>query len=251
MSGHSHWSRIKRKKAVVDARRGAAWSKLSKNITIACRFGGGNADMNPRLRLAIEKGRAANMTRDAIEKAIKKGTGELGGNDLEELVYEGYGPGGVAILCQAATDNRNRTAPEIKKIFERHNGNMGASNCVAWMFSQKGVINVETKAADEDTLMEIALEAGADDVRLEGEVFEITCEVSALDAVQEALKKREIAVESADISMIPSSSVTVDRHTGPQVMALLEELDEHDDVQSVSSNSEIPDDVLAEMEKGA
>lgn len=251
MSGHSHWSRIKRKKAVVDARRGAAWSKLSKNITIACRFGGGNPDMNPRLRLAIEKGRAANMTRDSIEKAIKKGTGELGGDAIEELVYEGYGPGGVAILCQAATDNRNRTAPEIKKIFERHNGNLGASHCVAWMFSQKGVVNVETKAADEDTLMEIALEAGADDVRLEGDVFEITCDVSALDAVQEALKNREIAVESADICMIPSSSVIVDRDTAPKVIALLEELDEHDDVQSVSSNSEIPDEVIAEIEKSA
>lgn len=250
MAGHSHWSRIKRKKAVVDARRGAVWSKLSKNITVACRLGGGDADMNPRLRLAIEKARAANMTRDGIEKAIKKGAGELGGNAFEELVYEGYGPGGIAILCQAATDNRNRTAPEIKQIFERYNGNLGASNCVAWMFVQKGVVSVETKATDEDALMEIALEAGAEDVKADGDVFEITCEVSALHAVQEALKKHDVPTESADIAMIPSSLMKVDRAVASKLLGLIEKLEEHDDVQNVSTNLDISDEIMAEIEKG-
>jgi YebC/PmpR family DNA-binding regulatory protein len=249
MSGHSHWARIKRKKATVDQRRGATWSKLAKNITVAARIGGGNPDLNPRLRLAIDKGRAANMTRDTIDKAIKKGTGELAGEALEELIYEGYGPGGVAIFCQATTDNRNRTAPEIKKIFERHGGNLGATNCVAWMFTQKGVVNVPTGAVDEETLMEIVLEAGAEDVQTQGDVYEVTCEVGALSSVQNAIGARDIPVESADISMIPSSTIKVDAGTARKLVALLEELDEHDDVQSVSDNSDISEEIMAQLER--
>jgi YebC/PmpR family DNA-binding regulatory protein len=249
MSGHSHWARIKRKKAVTDARRGTAWSKLARNVTVAARIGGGDPDMNPRLRLAIDKARAANMTRDTIDKAIKKGTGELEGEAFEELVYEGYGPAGVAILCQAATDNRNRTAPEIRKIFERHGGKLGATNCVAWMFSQKGIVNVPIGAADEDTVLEVALEAGADDVKTQGDMFEVTCEVGALSDVQNALKAREIPVDSADISMVPSSTTPVAAGDARKIIALLEELDEHDDVVSVSDNSDIPEEIMAQLVK--
>ena len=250
MSGHSHWARIKRKKATTDQRRGVAWSKLARNITVAARMGGGDPDMNPRLRLAIDKGRAANMTRDTIDKAIKKGTGELAGEAIEELVYEGYAPGGVAIFCQAATDNRNRTAPEIKKIFERHGGNLGASNCVAWMFSQKGVVTVPASATDEETLVEVVLEAGAEDVEAQGDMYEVTCEVNALAEVQRALAAREVPVESADISMVPANTIPVDQDTARKLMNLLEELDEHDDVQSVSDNSDIPEEIMAQLEKG-
>ncbi len=249
MAGHSHWSTIKRKKAVVDARRGKAWGKLSKNITVAARMGGGNPEMNPRLRLAIDKAKAANMTRDTIDKAIKKGTGELEGEDLVELVYEGYGPGGVAILCQATTDNRHRTAPEIKKIFERRGGNLGATNCVAWMFEQKGVIIVAASAADEDTLMELVLEAGGDDVRPDEDVYELRCEVSALTAVENALKARGVPTQSVDIAMLPLNTIEVDSENAAKVLALLEDLDNHDDVQNVYSNSDIPDEVIAEMGK--
>ena len=249
MSGHSHWARIKRKKAVTDARRGTAWSKLARNVTVAARMGGGDPDMNPRLRLAIDKARAANMTRDTIDKAIKKGTGELEGESFEELVYEGYGPAGVAILCQAATDNRNRTAPEIRKIFERHGGKLGATNCVAWMFSQKGIVNVPIGATDEDTVLEVALEAGADDVKTQGDMFEVTCEVGALSDVQNALKAREIPVDSADISMVPSSTTPVAASDAKKIIALLEELDEHDDVVSVSDNSDIPEEIMAQLVK--
>lgn len=249
MSGHSHWARIKRKKAVTDARRGTAWSKLARNVTVAARMGGGDPDMNPRLRLAVDKARAANMTRDTIEKAIKKGTGELEGESIEELVYEGYGPGGVAILCQAATDNRNRTAPEIKKIFERHGGKLGATNCVAWMFSQKGIVNVPVGATDEDTVLEVALEAGAEDVKTQGDMFEVACEIGVLSDVQNALKTREIPVDSADITMVPSSTTPVAAGEARKIIALLEELDEHDDVVSVSDNSDIPEEIMALLVK--
>ncbi|UCG34312.1 MAG: YebC/PmpR family DNA-binding transcriptional regulator [Phycisphaerales bacterium] len=249
MSGHSHWARIKRKKAVTDARRGTAWSKLARNVTVAARIGGGDPDMNPRLRLAIDKARAANMTRDTIEKAIKKGSGELEGETFEELVYEGYGPAGVAILCQAATDNRNRTAPEIKKIFERHGGKLGATNCVAWMFSQKGIVNVPVSVTDEDTLLEVVLEAGAEDVKTQGDVFEVTCEVGALSDVQNALKGREIPIDSTDISMVPASTIPVAAGEAKKLIALLEELDEHDDVESVSDNSDIPEEIMAQLVK--
>jgi YebC/PmpR family DNA-binding regulatory protein len=248
MSGHSHWSTIKRKKAAVDAKRGKLWSKLSRNVMIAARLGGGDPEMNPRLRLATDKARAANMTRDAIDKAIKKGTGELEGETYEELLFEGYGPGGVAILCQGATDNRNRTAPEIKKIFERRGGNLGGANCVAWMFEQKGLIHIKTGAVDEDTLLEVVLEAGGDDVQVDGKVYEVTSDIGALSAVQQALGNREIPVLDADISMVPANYVVVDENSARKLFALLEELDDHDDVQNVYNNADIPDDVLARLE---
>lgn len=247
MAGHSHWARIKRKKGVTDARRGRLWSKLSRDIIMAARAGGGDAGMNPRLRLAIDKAKGANMPKDTIDNAIKKGSGELGGVAYEEVAYEGYGAGGVAVLCHAATDNRNRTSGELRKIFERAGGNLGATNCVAWMFAQRGVITVSGSAVDEDTLMEIVLEAGADDVKNDEGQWEITCEPDAFESVLEALKTRDLPVESKDLSMVPSTNITLDAETGRKVLRLIEALDEHEDVQNVYSNFEIPENVMAEM----
>jgi YebC/PmpR family DNA-binding regulatory protein len=250
MAGHSHWARIKRKKAVVDSRRGRLWSKLGKGITVAARLGGGELDANPRLRLAIDKARGANMPKDTIEKAIKKGTGELAGEALEEIIYEGYGPGGAAILCQVLTDNRNRTAPEIKKLLERAGGNLGSTNCVAWMFQQKGVVNVDAALTTEDALMEAVLDAGADDVKQVGGVFEVTCEASRFEAVVSALETAGIPTLSAELSMVPSATVTLDAQAGRRILRLMEELDDHEDVQNVYSNFDIPDAVMAELETG-
>lgn len=250
MAGHSHWARIKRKKATVDSRRGRLWSKLGKTITVAARLGGADPDANPRLRLAMDKARNANMPKDTMEKAIKKGTGELAGESLEEIIYEGYGPGGAAILCQALTDNRNRTGPEIKKLLERCGGNLGSSNCVAWLFNQKGVFTVEAKDASEEALMEAVLDAGADDVRAVGNAFEITCEAADFERVRSALAANDIPTQSAEISMVPSATVTLDAGAGRRILRLLEELDDHDDVQNVYSNFDIPDAVMAELEPG-
>jgi YebC/PmpR family DNA-binding regulatory protein len=247
MAGHSHWARIKRKKAVVDSRRGRLWSKLGKDIAVAARMGGGDPNANPRLRLALEKARAGNMPKDTVEKAIKKGTGELSSAALEEVVYEGYGPGGAAILCQALTDNRNRTSPEIKKLFERANGNLGATNCVAWQFNQKGVLTVDQAGVCEDDLMEAVLDAGAEDVRPAGSVFEITCDPAAFEAVRAALEAKGIATQSADISMVPTATVELDAEAGRRILRLMEELDDHDDVQNVYSNFDIPEHVMAEL----
>lgn len=250
MSGHSHWSSIKHKKAAVDTKRGKLWSKLSKNIIVAARGGGGDADMNPRLRLAIDKAKGANMPKDTIEKAVKKGTGELGGISYEEITYEGYGPSGVAIMTQVLTDNRNRTAPEIKKLFERSGGNMGTTNSVAWMFSLKGLFVIADKEVTEDALMEIALEAGAEDIQHEGEFFTVTTDPNAYDAVKAALAEGEIPVQNGELSMIPSTTVTLDAENGKRVLRLMEALDDHDDVQNVYANFDISDDVMAEIAGG-
>lgn len=249
MSGHSKWSTIKHKKAALDARRGKAWSKLSKAIIAAAGIGGGSPADNPRLRLAIDKAKDANMPKDTIEKAIKKGTGELEGESYEEINYEGYGPSGVAIMCRVLTDNRQRTAPEIRKIFERGGGNIGTPNCVAWMFQQKGVIVVAAGDCDEDRLMEIALEAGAEDVVSSEMVREVTCAPDAFEAVKAAVKAAGIEMQSADISMMAASQVTLDLQAAQKVMKLIEALEEHDDVESVSSNFDLPDAVLRELAK--
>jgi YebC/PmpR family DNA-binding regulatory protein len=247
MAGHSHWAKIKRTKAVVDARRGRLWSKLARDIIMAARHGGGDPDMNARLRLAIDKAKAANMPRDTIENAVKKGTGELAGQALEEVLYEGYGPGGVAIMCHAVTDNRTRTAPEIKKIFERYGGNFGAANSVAWMFKLKGVLTVAAAAVEEDRLIEITLEHGAEDVVRDADSFEVTCPPEAFEAVKKGLETSGITVQSADLQHVASSTVTLDTEKARTALKLLEALDEHDDVQSVSSNMEISDAVMATL----
>ena len=249
MSGHSHWARIKRAKAATDAKRGRVWSKLARRIIVAAKGGGGNPEENLTLRYAIDDAKGANMPKDTIEKAIKKGTGELGGQQYEQILYEGYGPGGVAFLVDCLTDNRNRTAPEMRKIFERAGGQLGSSNCVAWMFEQKGTLVVSEEAADEDTLMEIALDAGADDVRAEGDLFQIICDVSAFSALKQALADKAVETVSAEIGMVPTNTVPVDAVKAAKILGLMEALEEHDDVQNVFANFDIPDDVMSELEK--
>jgi YebC/PmpR family DNA-binding regulatory protein len=248
MAGHSHWARIKRAKASNDARRGKVWSKLSRAIIVAARNGGSDPDTNLALRYAIDAAKADNMPKDTIERAIKKGAGGLDGARFEELLYEGYGPGGAAIICSVLSDNRNRTAPEIKRIFEQRGGNLGATNCVGWMFESRGVIIVSADAADEESLTDLALEAGADDLRQDDGAFELTCDPSAFDGLRKALADADIKFESAEVSMIPSSNVTLAGDEARKMIGLIEGLEDHDDVQKVYSNCEISD---ADMEKYA
>ncbi len=249
MAGHSHWANIQHKKARVDAKRGKIWTKIARQIVVSAKNGGGDVDNNPGLRLLVDKARAANMPKDTIERSIKKGTGELAGENLEEVIYEGYGPSGVAVMCNALTDNRNRTAPEIKKIFERAGGNLGTSNCVAWMFEQKGTFAISADATTEEQLVEVALEAGADDVAHDGELFEVTCSPGNFQDVKAALDTAEVKYEQADIVMLPTTTVKLENADGAKkVLRLMETLDDHDDIQSVSANFDIPDDVMSQME---
>jgi len=247
MAGHSHWAGIKHKKALVDAKRGKLWSKLSKAIIIAAKMGGGDMDVNFRLRAAVDAAKAVSMPKDNIARAIKKGTGELDGGNFEEVVYEGYGPAGVAVLCECLTDNRNRTAPEIRKAFEVAGGKLGSTNCVAWNFEKKGLFVIAGDKADEDGLMEIALDAGADDVAASGDKFEVTCEVSEYKAVSDALAAAEIETEVSELALIPKDTVDLEADTARKVLKLMEKLDDHDDVQNVSANFNIPDDVMAAL----
>ena len=248
MSGHSHWAGIKYKKAATDAKRGKAWSKIARMIIVAAKSGGGDPSANLSLRYAIDKAKAASMPKDTIEKAIKKGTGEVEGVTFEEVLYEGYGPGGVAIMVEALTDNRNRTTPEIKRVFERHGCSLGASGCVNWMFSKKGLITVNTASAGEEQLLEIALSAGADDMRTVGDVFEITCEPGAYEALKKALQEKEIATEVAEISMVPQNTIAIDdEQTAKKIISLMEDFEDHDDVQNVYANFDIPDEIMARM----
>jgi YebC/PmpR family DNA-binding regulatory protein len=249
VSGHSKWSTIKHKKAALDAKRGKAWSKVARAVTIAAKTGGGNPNDNPRLRLAVDKAKAVNMPKDTIEKAIKKGTGELEGESYEDVLYEGYGPGGVAVMCRAMTDNRNRTSAEIKKIFDLAGGNLGPTNCVAFQFSQKGIIVVGTEDATEDQIMEIALEAGADDVDSSDVIHEITTAAEALETVKGALEQAEIKTQSADLAMVAANNIMLDLSAARKVMRLIDNLEDHDDVDAVYSNSDIPEDVLAELSR--
>ena len=245
MSGHSHWAGIKHKKAAVDAKRGKLWSKLARALIVAAKAGGGDPAQNLALRYAIDKAKAANMPKDTIAKAIKKGTGEVEGVSFEEVLYEGYGPGGVAVMMDALTDNRNRTTPEIKRLFEKHGGALGASGCVSWMFSKKGLITVGTDKTDEDELLEIALGAGADDMQNTGTIFEITCDTGAYDKLKAALKEKEIAVEVAEISMVAQNNVPVtDEGTARKVIGMMEAFEDHDDVQNVYANFDIPDEIV-------
>ncbi|MEW6197361.1 MAG: YebC/PmpR family DNA-binding transcriptional regulator [Planctomycetota bacterium] len=250
MAGHSHWARIKRAKSVTDARRGRVWSRLSRGIIVAARQGGGDPDSNLALRYAIDAARDANMPKDTIERAIKKGTGEIGGAALEELVFEGYGPGGAAVLCRVLTDNRNRTAPEIKRIFEMHGGNVGSANCVAWMFTKRGVFVVAASQTDEDTLTGIALESGADDVQSLGDAFELTCDPTAFGAVRQALEAAGIKPESAEVSMVASSQVNLAGAEAERMLKLIEALEDHDDVQAVHSNFEVSEADMTRLSGG-
>jgi YebC/PmpR family DNA-binding regulatory protein len=250
MSGHSHWATIKHKKAQVDAKRGKIWSKLAKAVIIAAKMGGGDPDMNFRLRAAIDAAKAAGMPKDNITRAIKRGTGELAGEVIEEVTYEGYGPGGVAVLCECLTDNRNRTASEIRKIFDLSDGKLGGAGSVAWMFESKGYFLISGDKADEDRLMELALDAGADDVKRSGDKFEITCDPASYRKVSEALAGAGIEAESSQIARVAKNTVELDADTAQKVLKLMDRLDDHDDVQNVSVNFNIPDDVMAALDKG-
>ena len=248
MSGHSHWAGIKHKKAAVDAKRGKAWSKISRMIIVAAKQGGGDPSANLTLRYAIDKAKAANMPKDTIEKAIKKGTGELEGTSFEEVLYEGYGQNGVAIMVEALTDNRNRTGPEMKRMFEKHGGSLGTSGCVNWMFTKKGLITVSAANTDEEQLLEIALSAGADDMQAVGEVFEITCEPGAYEELKKTLQEKEIPIEIAEISMVPQSTIDItDEHTAKRIISLMEAFEDHDDVQNTYANFDIPEEIIAQI----
>jgi YebC/PmpR family DNA-binding regulatory protein len=245
MAGHSHWARIKRKKGVNDARRGRLWSKLARNVIVAARSGGGDPSQNLALRYAVDKAKDANMPKDTIENAIRKGAGDTEGVHFDQVTYEGYGPGGVAVMCECLTDNRNRTAPELKKIFERSGGNLGTTGCVAWVFTPKGVITVAADAVREEQIIEVALESGAEDYQRVGDTWEITCEPHAFEPLRTALTDAGIAVESAELSKIPASTITLDAETGKKVLTLMEALEDHDDVQNVYANFDIPEDAMA------
>ena len=248
MSGHSHWAGIKHKKAANDAKRGKVWSKLARVIIVAAKAGGLDPSQNLALRYAIDKAKAANMPKDTIEKAVKKGSGQTEGVNFEEILYEGYAAGGVAIMVEALTDNRNRTAPEIKRLFERHGGSLGASGCVNWMFHKKGLITVATADAAEDELMEIAIAAGADDLQKMGEFFEITCEPAAFDKLKDVLKAKEISTSIVELSMIPQNTVPIeDEKTARKTISLMEDFDDHDDVQNVYANFFISDELAARI----
>ncbi|MCD6460750.1 YebC/PmpR family DNA-binding transcriptional regulator [bacterium] len=248
MSGHSKWASIKHKKAATDAKRGKLFSRLSKEITIAAKIGGGDLSMNPRLRTAVTAAKGANMPNDNIERAIKKGTGELPGVVYEECVYEGYGPGGVAILIETLTDNKNRTTSEIRSILSKRNGNMASANAVAWMFTKKGYFTIHKKDVDEDTLLTVVLDAGAEDVKTEDDLFEVFTQPHDFEAVSEALKDKNIPTQTAEITALPNSTVPLQEKEAKQVLDLIEVIEDHDDVQNVYANFDIPDDIMAKLE---
>jgi len=248
MAGHSHWAGIKHKKALVDAKRGKLWSKLSKAIIVAAKIGGGDPDANNRLRVAVDAAKAVSMPKDNIARAIKRGTGELDGGSLDEVLYEGYGAGGVAVLCEVLTDNRNRTASEIRKIFEISDGKLGSSGCVAWMFEKKGMFLVSDDKIDEDRLMELALDAGADDVRRDGDKFEVVCAPECYSAVSKALLEAGIEPEMSELSRLPKSTVDVtDPETARKILKLMNRLDDHEDVQNVASNFNVAEEIMAQV----
>ena len=244
MSGHSRWSQIKRKKGKADVQRGKLFSKILREITVAAKNGGGDPKGNMRLKAAIETAKEVNMPQDNIKRAIQKGTGELPGESWEEITYEGYATGGVAVMIQVLTDNRNRTAPEIRHTFEKFSGNMGSSGAVAWMFDRKGIILVDADKIGEDDLMGKALDAGATDMRRTEKVFEITTAPAEMDAVRDALVKAGVPILEAQVTYVPQSTVRVEAPTAASVMRLIEALEELDDVQSVYANYDIPDEVL-------
>lgn len=249
MAGHSHWAGIKHRKAAADAKRGRLFSKLAKFIIIAARDGGGDPDANLSLKYAIERARAGNMSKDVIERAIKRGTGELEGVQYVELVYEGFAPGKVAVVLDILTDNRNRTASELRTIFEKKGGTLGNPGTVAWMFETKGIIEVPTAAIDEDDLMEISLEAGADDVTIESDAYRVSCPPAALSAVRAALMTKDLELRTAEIMRLPTTTVRVeDREEAEKMLAFLSDLEDHEDVQRLSANFDIPDEIMASLE---
>lgn len=248
MSGHSRWSTIKHKKAASDAKKGRVWTKLIKEVTIAARMGGGDPGGNPRLRKAMDLCRGANMPQDTITRAVKKGTGELEGVSYEELTYEGVGPAGVLLLVDVVTDNRNRTAAEIRKIFEKCNGQMGGAGAAAWGFDRKGVLTLEKKAASEEQLFDLALGAGAEDIADDGDEWRVTTPPEALDPVQKALETAKVAVKNGQLQMVPKNTTQVSGGDAQSLLKLVDVLDDHDDVQNVWANFDVSEEDLAGME---
>jgi YebC/PmpR family DNA-binding regulatory protein len=244
MSGHSHWATIKHKKGAADAKKGKLFSKIARLIILAARQGGGDPKMNLKLAYALEEARAANMPKDNVERAIKRGTGELEGVIYEEVIYEGYGPGGVAFLVEALTDNKNRSASEIRKIFEGVGGNLGTTGSVRRLFERKGLIHVSAAGVSEDQLLSDVLDAGADNMEKSGEAFEITTAPADFDKVKKALAEKKYKIESSELAMIPSMSVPVDEEIGAKILRLMEALDESDDVQKIYANFELPESLL-------
>lgn len=245
MSGHSKWSSIKHKKGATDAKRGKIFTKLIKEITVAARFGGGDPAANPRLRTAIQAAKSENMPKDNIERAIKKGTGELEGVNYEESIYEGYGPGGAAIFIESLTDNKNRAVADIRHILNKAGGNLGSNGCVAWIFEKKGYIVVENDAVDEDTLMEVAIDAGAEDVREDDSNYEIITEPKDFEAVKAAIEAQSLPYIDAEITMLPQSTVNLQGNEAEQMVKLMETLEDCDDVQKVYTNADIPEELVS------
>ncbi|MBP7461687.1 MAG: YebC/PmpR family DNA-binding transcriptional regulator [Candidatus Delongbacteria bacterium] len=244
MSGHNKWSTIKRKKEKVDAQRGRVFTRLIKEITIAARLGGGDPDSNARLRTAVLSAKTQNMPADNITRAIKKGTGELPGVNYEEVLFEGYGPGGTAIMVETLTDNKNRTLPEIRHIFSKYNGNLGTSNSVAWIFSKKGLIQIPANASTEDDLLEILLEADVEDIQLEDEFFSITLPPNQFENAKELLTQKSIPISHSELSMVPQNTKKLEGREAESMLKLMDALEEQDDVQNVYSNFDIDDDAL-------
>lgn len=251
MSGHSKWSTIKRKKGALDAKRGKIFTKLIKEIQVGAKMGGGDENANPRLRSAIQAAKAANMPLINVERAIKKGTGELEGVSYEEINYEAYGPGGVAILIEVMTDNKNRTVSEIRHILTRAAGNLATSGSVAWMFEKKGIITVDKKVCTEDALLLVATDAGADDLTAEGDFYEISVEPHSFENVKKALASNSIPIAEASITMVPKNTVKVDEKLAPKILGLMESIEDHDDVQNVYANFDIDDAILSKIQENA
>ncbi|MFQ5507845.1 MAG: YebC/PmpR family DNA-binding transcriptional regulator [Leptospirillia bacterium] len=247
MAGHSKWANTKHRKAAVDAKRGKVFTRLGKEITVAARMGGGDVDANPRLRTAVNKARADNMPMDNIKRAIQRGTGEIPGVVYEEIVYEGYGPGGVALYMEVTTDNRNRTVGEIRHALSKNGGNMGENGCVAWMFHKKGIITVEAEGVSEDALMDAALSAGAEDMELQDDVYQITTEPGDCETVVEALRAAGFTPQDDEIRMVPDNEVKLEGKDAERMIRLMEVLEDHDDIQSVSANFDIPDEILERL----
>jgi YebC/PmpR family DNA-binding regulatory protein len=244
MSGHSRWSQIKRKKGKADVQRGKLFSKILREITVAAKNGGGDPKINMRLKAAMESAKEANMPADNVKRAVQKGTGELPGESYEDITYEGYAQGGVAVMIRVLTDNRNRTAPEIRHAFEKYGGHLGASGAVAWMFDRKGIIRVDAAKIAEDDLMTVALEAGATDMTKVEKTFEITTAPAEMDAVRAALEKARVPVQEAEVTFVPQNTVRVEGKEAPSVLRLVEALEDMDDVQAVYANFDIPDEVI-------
>ena len=249
MSGHSKWSTIKHKKGAADAKRGKIFTKVIKEITVAARIGGGDVDGNPRLRLAVQKGKEVNMPQENVTRAIKKGTGELEGVIYEETSYEGYGPGGVAIFMEVMTDNKNRTVGELRTSLSKNGGNMGENGCVAWIFEQKGLISIKTSEKGEEELLELIINAGGDDMQIVEDCYEITTSVESFETVRKAIEDANIKTQSSELTRIPQNTVNVEEKNCKSLLRLMDALEDHDDVQKVYSNFDITDEVMAAVEQ--